>query len=64
MRCSTVRSDEIGHSLGLVHFDFGAGGANNLMTAGALRTIPTSLADIFPDGLLLDSSRLLRSRRS
>lgn len=41
---------EIGHNFGLGHTDFGAGGTLNLMTSGASRTVPTSLANIFPDG--------------
>lgn len=45
---------ELGHVLGLGHGDFGAGGADNLMTAGSTRTIPQLLGDINPDGLKLD----------
>jgi hypothetical protein len=45
---------EIGHSLGLDHFTFGAGGADNLMTQGSDRSTPGSLANINPDGLDLD----------
>jgi tetratricopeptide (TPR) repeat protein len=45
---------EMGHNLGLDHTTFGAGAANNLMTAGDTRTVPGSLADINPDGLKLD----------
>jgi hypothetical protein len=45
---------EIGHNFGLGHSDFGAGGALNLMTAGSVRTVPTSLANIFPDGVDAD----------
>lgn len=41
---------ELGHNLGLGHSDFGAGGANNLVTAGSGRTIPGSIGDITPDG--------------
>jgi hypothetical protein len=45
---------ETGHNLGLGHDDYGAGGANNLMTAGGDRSIPATTADIYPDGLDLD----------
>ncbi|WP_161564976.1 reprolysin-like metallopeptidase [Okeania hirsuta] len=41
---------EIGHNFGLEHNNFGAGGANNLMTRGADRTVPDGLANIFPEG--------------
>jgi hypothetical protein len=42
---------EIGHNLGLRHSNFGAGGANNLMTAGtAGRLIPDGVGNIIPDG--------------
>lgn len=44
---------ELGHVLGLGHSDFGAGGADNLMTAGSTRTIPQVLSDINPDGAQL-----------
>jgi hypothetical protein len=52
-RLDTV-AHEIGHNLGLTHGDFGAGGANNLMTEGSFRASPTSLNDITPDGDRLD----------
>ncbi len=45
---------EIGHSLGLGHTDFGAGGNDNLMTSGNTRLIPGSINDINPDGAQLD----------
>jgi hypothetical protein len=45
---------ELGHNLGLGHTDFGAGGALNLMTAGSARTIPNSINQITPDGLMTD----------
>jgi hypothetical protein len=45
---------ELGHNLGLDHTTFGAGGANNLMTTGGVRTVPTSIANIAPNGANLD----------
>lgn len=42
---------EIGHVLGLGHSNYGAGGADNLMTSGGSRTVPTSIDHINPDGL-------------
>jgi hypothetical protein len=45
---------ELGHVLGLGHGDFGAGGGDNLMTAGSSRLIPQLLSDINPDGAGLD----------
>lgn len=45
---------ELGHVLGLGHSDFGAGGGDNLMTAGSDRLIPQLLSDINPDGAGLD----------
>lgn len=48
-----VIAHEIGHNLGLRHSTFGAGPANNVMTGGGSRTIPTSIDDIFPDGARL-----------
>jgi hypothetical protein len=52
-RLDTI-AHELGHVLGLGHNDFGAGGADNLMTAGGGRSIPSSINDINPDGLMLD----------
>ncbi|MCC2615692.1 hypothetical protein LJ739_05510 [Aestuariibacter halophilus] len=46
---------EIGHVIGLTHGGFGAGGAENLMTSGGSRSVPTSLNDISPDGLGLSN---------
>jgi len=43
---------EIGHILGLPHY--GPADADNLMTTGGSRTAATSIADITPDGAMLD----------
>lgn len=52
-RIDTI-AHEIGHNLGLDHTTYGAGGANNLMTAGTNRTVPSSIFDINPSGNQLD----------
>jgi hypothetical protein len=52
-RMDTV-AHELGHNLGLGHGNFGAGGANNLMTAGSNRSIPGGIGDIAPDGANVD----------
>jgi Metallo-peptidase family M12B Reprolysin-like len=53
-RIDTI-AHEIGHNLGLDHTTYGAGGANNVMTSGSVRTIPSSIFDINPDGNKLDT---------
>jgi len=52
-RLDTI-AHELGHNLGLGHNDFGAGGALNLMSDGAVRTIPGAIGDVFPDGAKTD----------
>jgi hypothetical protein len=52
-RVDTV-AHELGHNFGLTHGGLGAGGANNLMTAGSSRSIPSGPANISPDGSALD----------
>lgn len=52
-RLDTV-AHELGHNLGLTHQGFGSGGANNLMTEGFARNVPSTLDDITPDGARLD----------
>jgi hypothetical protein len=41
---------ELGHNLGLIHYEF----ANNVMASGGVRAVPSSVADINPDGAQLD----------
>jgi hypothetical protein len=41
---------EIGHNLGLEHDTFGAGGGNNLLTAGNSRSVPDGVGNITPSG--------------
>ena len=45
---------EIGHNAGLDHGTLGAGGADNLMTDGSVRSSPATVADINPTGAMLD----------
>ena len=52
-RIDTI-AHEIGHNLGLSHRSLGAGGSNNLMTAGTSRNVPSSIEDVTPDGANLD----------
>lgn len=52
-RLDTI-AHELGHNLGLDHDDFGAGGALNLMTSGATRTVPSAIGEITPDGIKTD----------
>ena len=46
---------EIGHNLGLRHSTLGAGGANNLLTDGDDRNVPTSVDDIGTVSTLTDA---------
>ena len=58
---------EIGHNLGLRHGSLGAGGANNLLTDGSRRNIPTSIDDITPDGAelsILTDAQIAEIKRS
>ncbi|MGD1900038.1 MAG: reprolysin-like metallopeptidase [Phormidesmis sp.] len=41
---------EIGHNLGLKHTTLGAGGANNLLTDGNRRNVPSGIEDVYPNG--------------
>lgn len=51
-RLDTI-AHELGHVLGLTHEDWGAGAADNLMTTGGDRTVPSTIDDINPDGAML-----------
>jgi hypothetical protein len=55
---------ETGHNLALDHTTFGAGGANNLMTTGGVRTIPASIGDINPNGAKLDQLTVAQIARA
>ena len=60
-------SHELGHVLGLGHSDFGAGGSDNLLTAGGSRNIAQLLSDVNPDGLGLEkltAAQITQSRDS
>ena len=41
---------ELGHNMNLEHGTLGAGGGENLMTAGASRDVPSDITHITPDG--------------
>jgi hypothetical protein len=53
---------EIGHNLGLDHTTFGAGSPANLMTDGAIRTIPTSPTTVGVSTDLVDSAQIQQAR--
>jgi len=53
-RLDTI-AHEIGHNLGLRHTTLGAGGANNLLTDGDERTLPSSIDDVGTVSTLTDA---------
>ena len=58
---------ELGHNLGLSHTNFGAGGADNLLTAGSARTVPSGVGQITPDGAdlsMLTAAQITQIRSS
>jgi hypothetical protein len=55
---------EIGHDLDLDHTTFGAGAANNLMTAGNLRTEPTGTANALAQLAAGTADQLLASQEA
>jgi len=52
-RLDTI-AHELGHNLGLPHTEGFGNPANNLMTTGNFRSVPSTINDIFPDGADLD----------
>lgn len=60
-RVDTV-GHEVGHVLDLDHTTFGAGAANNLLTAGASRTIPTSTSNALTQLMAGTADQLLAAQ--